>query len=216
MTRSICLFLLIAAFFSGCSKIPDVTVYDDPEFPERTYSLKQGGREVEWIVYTSGVNSGVILHRARWDGLVHGSVPWMKKILGRILQDYDRQYFHTLLTGRLELAFGENNTEISERFMVAAKKSGLWDPVKGKSIGISKHEAGLFAEFCDTGHVFKEFAETFGEYGMKLRMSATEKTLISRVKDIPVSADFLKTHPVISSEDILPFDCMVWLKIIAE
>lgn len=214
MARILCLLLLCVCCYAGCSRIPAVSVSDDPEFHERTYSIKQGDRKVAWTVHPRGVNKDIITHRAEWTGPLQEAVPWMKKILGRILQDYNKQDFHTLMIGRLMYCYGMDNNEISERLMVAVKKSARWDTKKGRLL--PGHEAVSISELCNVYDVHKELNEVFSAYGMKMKMSWEEKTLIDTVKNMPDSVEILKRNPSLDADDRLPFDCMTWFSLSSE
>ena len=102
------------------------------QYNETVYSIGETPCRISLTVYHSGINKGVIRHRAVCSEPISIQGTLIGQLLPRVLRDFGNDAFHTLSWGRLCPAGVKKAGEMSMRLVLAAKKSYLWDAEKGR------------------------------------------------------------------------------------
>ncbi len=192
------------------SQGPQVVVKTHPQYKETCYSIVINVQEkISLTTYQSDVNRGVIRLRSNSTLPFNTQIDLLSTIVKRVLQDLKKEEMHTLFIGRLINAFGNNNTEMSERLALSAYTSTLWDSVKGSAV--AAHENMAVKAIADEAHIFTELNAIFNKHGLDIKVASVEKVLIAQPDKIPFG-DKLK-HKGMKATAKVPYDCLTWFSI---
>jgi hypothetical protein len=188
-----------------------VIVEPHPEYKETTYSIIDGDKnKISITTYQTELNKGIVRLRSNSNLPLKKQIDLLSKVLDRVWKDENKTEVHTLFIGRLGNAFGEGNTQMSERLAMAAYRSPGWNKIKGKPV--SGHENYFVVKLANQAMIYPELEEIFRKHGLSITFSSAEKVLMgSPTKYIPFG-DSLKEQGVEDSAT-LPFDCLTWFKI---
>ncbi len=113
-------------------------------------------------------------------------------ILSKMLKKLPKERrFRAFSIGRLIDGFGADRS-LSERLMLAASKSPLWD--QAKSMPFTGQENKFVREIANQAQIYPELKEMFAKHGYDIQVSTVEKVLID-----PRSK--------------LPYDCITWFSL---
>lgn len=167
---------------------------------------------IRLITHQTELNKEVLQLRSNSNLSLKQQIDLLAKIFERVLKDNDKSSFNTLFIGRLVYAFGENNTELSERLALAAFKSPLWNKEKGKPV--SGHENDFVKDISNKALIYVELKKMFEKFGLAIKVSDVEKVLIGTPDKMPFG-DSLKKQGA-KETDKLPFDGMIWFSILSK
>jgi len=188
---------------------PEVLVEADTDLTEISYTISEGACKIKWTLYTSGINRGVLMHRATCKAPLHEQAILMEGLLDRILTDHpDPDALHAFYWGRLAPDF-MGCTDMSLRLTLVAYQSPSWNRWSGRPIkGHPNHFVAITAE---QQRIHAELAELFRRYGRHLSVSDVEKVLVAKAATLPCYS-VLKPQGV-RPDDKLPFDCQLWFAV---
>ncbi len=197
---------------SNPSGTREAIVESHPVHPEQHVLAEDGDCRLQWIVYTSDVNRGVVKHRATCHQPLEGQIPLLSAILEKVLEtEGDTGPFRTLFWGRLTPDVRQDRLEMSSRLAMAAHLSPDWDSEKGRSR--KGHVNAFVVELANKAMIYRELEGLFARFNRKLEFSSAEKVLIAEAGTLPFF-DQLGKNGVQASER-LPFDCLTWFSISA-
>lgn len=187
-----------------------VLVESDPGHQQTTYSIAKGTCRIHWVVFTSGINLGVVLHRSDCTLPLPEQIPLISRVLGKVLENASSVgVFRTLFWGRL-YPDGRPDPELAMRLAVAAKRSALWDAARGLP-KTTENLNTFIRKLANEASIYAELREAFRKAGLDLQVVAVEKVLVLRAKALPFFERLPKSE--IRPTDRLPYDCMTWLSV---
>lgn len=205
--------LALLYFFSSffLQKGPEVSVEVNPNYKQTTYSIiDQDNNGISITTFQTDLNQGILRLRSSLNDPFNEQIKLLSAILDRVFQDEKKAKTHTLFIGRLINAFGENNSQMSERLALAAYNSPLWDKAKGKPV--SGHENTFVEKIGNEKMIYPELKKLFSKFGLDLKISGVEKVLIGTpTRYIPFGESLTKQG--VKENDKLPFDGLTWFKI---
>ena len=188
---------------------PEVLVEANTDLGEFSYTISEGACTIKWTLYTSGINRGVLTHRASCKTPLLDQVALMESLLERILTDYPGpDSLRTFYWGRLAPDF-TGCTDMSLRLTLAAGQSPSWNRRSGKPF--KGHPNHFVAVTAEQQRIHAELADLFHRHGRQLSVSDVEKVLLAKAATLPCYPA-LKTHGVQPHEK-LPFDCQLWFAV---
>lgn len=190
-------------------EIKNVTVVKSDEYQETSYKVDLDGCSLSWTIYHTELNNGIINNDHKCDIPLSEQIPYFADILKKILEENPGTVFHTFFYGRLTPDFHKNDLELSERLVMAAHNSKAWDAGKGRPIDPYANE--VVREMANSATIYPELKELFQSFNLSVEISAVEKVLVRRAKELPYF-DKLKSSGIEPSEK-LPYDCMTWFSI---
>lgn len=187
-----------------------VLVESDPGHQQTTYSIAKGTCRIHWVVFTSGINLGVVLQRSDCTLPLPEQIPLISRVLGKVLENASSVgVFRTLFWGRL-YPDGRPDPELAMRLAVAAKRSALWDAARGLP-KTTENLNTFIRKLANEASIYAELREAFRKAGLDLQVVAVEKVLVLRAKALPFFERLPKSE--IRPTDRLPYDCMTWLSV---
>lgn len=188
---------------------PEVFVEANTDLGEIFYTISEGACTIKWTLHTSGINRGVLTHRASCKIPLLDQVALMESLLERILTDYPgSDSLRSFYWGRLAPDF-TGCTDMSLRLALAAGQSPSWNRRSGKPFkGHPNHFVVINAE---QQRIHSELADLFHRHERQLSISDVEKVLVAKAASLPCYPA-LKTHGV-QPDEKLPFDCQLWFAV---
>jgi hypothetical protein len=188
---------------------PEVLVKADTDLGEFSYTISEGACTIKWTLYASGINRGVLTHRASGKTPLLDQVALMESLLERILNDYPGpDSLRAFYWGRLAPDF-TGCTDMSLRLALAAGQSPSWNRRSGKPF--KGHPNHFVAVTAEQQRIHAELADLFHRHGRQLSVSDVEKVLVAKAATLPCYPA-LKTHGV-QPDEKLPFDCQLWFAV---
>jgi hypothetical protein len=187
----------------------EVVVEHDSTLRVTDFSIASGECRIEWTVYATELNRGVIHHRADCTLPLAEQVPLMAKVMGRLLEsDADSTRFRTLSWGRL-YPDGKPDTTLAVRLALAAKRSAQWDVSRG--VPRNGDVNGFVRTLANDAKIYEELRPVFRQFGLTLELASVEKVLVLPAGRLPFFESL--RHRGVRARDKVPFDCMAWFSI---
>lgn len=211
-TRLSCLCLAIPWFFpslqgqtSPSRTAPGVAIESNDVRKETVYRISDGACHIDWIIYRSDVNKGVIQHRATCNLPLSQQAPLIAQLLEKLTSDEESvRTFRTLYLGRLE-----SFQELPERLAILARQSPQWEPHRGRPKVGPLHS--FVVTLANQGGLFDEWREVFRRFNLRFEISSVEKVSVAKAAKLPY---FQRLHERgIAAADRVPHDCQVWLAV---
>ena len=177
------------------------------------YSVSAGECRVSMTLYNEhSINKGGISHHTNCPMPLTTHHALYSKLLMRMFDDPSHRDLvdsvRWISWGRI----GEGESEMSQRLMIAAWSSRLWDRRRGKPVsGDVNHFVKVLAE---SRMIYGELRDLFASFGWKIAVGSVEKVLIGRAGKLP-SFGTLKSRGI-RPDDALPFDCQLWFLVARE
>ena len=160
-----------------------------------TYSLKEEDCSVMWVVEVQKGDEQKITLRTRYPIGVQCSKPFMeqlplhRRMIRRILEDWDAGRFKTLFTGPLSRLEPTNTWNI--RIAAAAAASPDW---KEYNANYPRHDHGktsntMFVEVVNDANACRELVDLFNEFGLKIKLDSVEKVFAQKPSKLPFQKD---------------------------
>ncbi len=195
----------------GSQPANTVTVEIDSHLKQTTYSIAREDCRINWVVYSSEANRGVISHRCYCRLPLAEQAPLFAALLEKLVGNPpDHTKYHTLFGGRL-YPDGKPNPEMAMRLMLAAKRSDGWDSVRGIPAGGDKN--GFVRDLMNEASTYPELKAVFLKAGLDIRVSSVEKVLVLKAGELSFFNQLQGSD--VKPADKLPFDCMTWFSITA-
>jgi hypothetical protein len=186
-----------------------VLVESDPGHQQSKYSIAKGTCRIHWVVFTGGINQGVVLHRPDCTLPLPEQIPLISQVMGKVLENASSAgMIRTLYWGRL-YPDGRPDPVLAMRLAVAAKRSALWDAARG--LPKTGNLNTFIRKLANEASIYAELREAFRKAGLDLQVVSVEKVLVVRARALPFSERLPKSE--IQPADRLPYDCMTWLSI---
>ncbi|MCP3874217.1 MAG: hypothetical protein GY699_13810 [Desulfobacteraceae bacterium] len=206
------ILIVLSSIFLLTSAVCQTVIIIEPnaEYKETTYkTLASDQKEIALVTYQTELNKDVLRLRSDSQAPLKEQLNILSSLLNDVLKKEKDQAFKTFFIGRLIMAFGKNNSQMSERLAMAAYDSDLWDNTKGRPM--SGHENTFCITLSNQSLIYPELSKVFFKHGYAIQVSGIEKVLIDRVDRLPFSK-ILKEKGM---EDAirLPFDGMTWFSI---
>jgi hypothetical protein len=190
---------------SPSTTAPSVAVESNDTRKETVYRISDGSCRINWTIYHSHVNQGVIQHRASCDLPLGQQTPLIAKLLEKLsAEEESAGAFRTLYLGRLESFQG-----LPERLAILAKESPQWDLRRGRPKAGPVHS--FVVTLANQGGLFDEWREVFQRFNWRLEVSAVEKVSVSKAGTLPYFQRLKEKG--IAAKDRVPYDCQVWLAV---
>lgn len=187
-------------------------VHSEPQYAETTYSTAQGTCRIRWIVSHTELNKSVIRHRSECSLPLAGQVPLISKVMSKVLEDASgATAFRTLFWGRL-YPDGQPDATLAARLAVAAKRSPLWDAMRGRPRARPQDLNGFVRKLANEVLIYSELREMFQKAGLDIEVAAVEKVLVMPAGQLPFLKPLLGAE--IKATDRLPYDCLTWFSIL--
>ncbi len=173
---------------------PQIIIQKHPEYKETSYTiLTDDSRKISLTTYQTEINRGILRLRSNSDLAFAEQIDLFSRILGNVFERENIEEIHTLFIGRLLNAFGDNNTQMSERLALSAYTSSVWDSAGGKPV--SGHENLAVKDIANKARIFSELGEIFARHGLVIKVSGAEKVLIAQPDRTPFG-DSLKSKGI--------------------
>jgi hypothetical protein len=168
-----------------------------------TFTVRSGDCAISWQVLPSDTNRVVIQHRSDCGLPLGEQAPLIADLLGKVPAP-----FHTLSWGRL-CPDGARDVTMPVRLALAARRSPGWDGRRGAPR--SGDPSGFIKKLANDALIYRELQRVFTAAGLDLRLTAVEKVLVLRARELPFF-DRLRAGGAQPS-DKLPFDCQAWFSV---
>jgi hypothetical protein len=190
--------------------VPAVAVESNPAYGETIYSIIDKGCTIQWIVYTTELNRGVIKHRARCPLPLARQLPSLSRIVEKILAtDKQAPSFHTLFWGGLMPESGPSSLEMPLRLALAAYRSRGWSVTRGRPVTGDTNK--FVKDLANSESIYPELIMLFERAQRKISIASVEKVRVLAAGSLPFYGELKKAG--VRTTDRLPFDCMVWFSV---
>jgi hypothetical protein len=199
----------IAGHAAAIEDVPSVAVKSNA-YGETVYSIVDKDCTIQWIVYSTELNRGVIKHQARCPLPLARQLPSLTRIFENILAtDKNAPSFHTLFWGGLVPDSGPASLEMPLRLALAAFRSGGWNVTRGRP------ETGDMNKFvkdlANSEPIYPELTTLFERAKRRISIASVEKVRVLAAEKLPFYNELKKAG--VRATDKLPFDCMVWFSV---
>lgn len=188
---------------------PEVAVKRDEILRANVYTGTDGDCRIEWTVFGSEANRGVVRHRSDCSRPLGEQAPLIGRILKKVLESEDAGWeFRTLSWGRV-FGDGERDATMAVRLAVAARKSPAWDAAAGRARQGDIN--GLVGRIFREAGIADELKRVFSIAGLRLEVSSVEKVLVQKAGAAQFWSDLSKRG--VLAADKVPFDCQLWFSV---
>jgi hypothetical protein len=178
---------------------------------EYIYRISGNNCSFSFTVESTILNKLILMNRARCSWQLQAQMPFLKKLLDVICDDYeDSSQLHKLYWGRLTPSSASGILEMSKRLALAAKRSPDWDSEKGRLLS-EGHINDFVAKLANERGIYKELKDLFHTLNLNLTIDHVEKVLVGSVQDKSYYHELQQFG--VNTSDKLPFDCMVCFRI---
>ena len=186
-----------------------VVVTSDAQSQETTYTATSGACRISWIVSSLAINRGVVRQRSACSRPLAEQVPLIAKVMSKVLSEpSDAATLRTLYWGRL-YPDGQPDSALAMRLALAAKRSELWDAVRGRPR--TGNVNNQVRKLANNALIYAELREMFQKSGLDIQVAAVEKVLVAPAGKLPFFEQLPKGE--IKATDRLPYDCMTWFSV---
>ncbi len=187
----------------------EVTVERQADGRAIAFSARSGACTIQWQLLLSEPNRGVIRHHPDCSLPPGEQVRLIASLIAAALRDSSSAVpFHTLSWGRLS-PDGAHDDTLARRLALAAARSPGWDKLRGAPRRGDVN--GFVRGLANDALIYEELRNVFLAASLQLRMSAVEKVLVLRARDLPFGSRLRERG--VKPEDKLPFDCQAWFSV---
>jgi len=177
---------LILIFWVFLPKGPKIIILHDRDAKETVYALEDNSLSL--TTYDTEGKEYILRLRSTSKLPLKEQVAILSNMLKKLPKE---RRFRAFSIGRLIDGFGADRS-LSERLMLAASKSSLWEQAKGDPrIG---SENKFVKEIANQAQIYPELKEMFAKHGYDIQVSTVEKVLIN-------------------PHTKLPYDCIIWFSL---
>ena len=182
-----------------------VRVEPRPERQEVVYRIAEGKCDIQWTVYQSEINRGVIQHRGTCELPMREQSPLIRKLLESTMKDPETaKSFHTLSVGLVNAFPG-----LSARLATLGRESSGWDLRAGRPKSGTIN--GFVRDLARQGRFFAEWQDAFKVFQRQIEVAHVEEVAVAPAGELPFFGQ-LKGQGI-RHRDRVPYNCDVWLKV---